>query len=251
MNGRDDDFYVGWADRQPASIHRRVRNCVLGLLATALGLATLLAAAQRPFLPSAFQFFDLRTFRGTVRVEPQPMLDVARPGRDAGSSSWLLVAEGKHGARPLLEDYAGEFVEFRGKLIHEGGTTMIEIAPGTLQRADGRETLPPPRQPLGRFTLAGEIVDSKCFLGVMNPGYGKVHRSCASLCLRGGIPPLFRVPDAGGAHRRLLLLDHQGRQPGLEILDFVGEPVRLTGEVERMGELLLLRMEPGSLEAWH
>ena len=28
----------------------------------------------------------------------------------------------------------------------------------------------------GEVTLAGEIVDSKCYLGVMNPGNGKVHR---------------------------------------------------------------------------
>jgi hypothetical protein len=29
------------------------------------------------------------------------------------------------------------------------------------------------------MTLTGEIVDSKCYLGVMNPGQGKVHRDCA------------------------------------------------------------------------
>lgn len=40
-------------------------------------------------------------------------------------------------------------------------------------------------------TLDGELVDSKCYLGTMKPGDGKTHKSCAILCLRGGIPPLF------------------------------------------------------------
>ena len=44
---------------------------------------------------------------------------------------------------------------------------------------------------LDTFTLIGEIVDSKRYLGVMNPGNGKVHRDCAVRCLSGGIPPIF------------------------------------------------------------
>jgi hypothetical protein len=34
----------------------------------------------------------------------------------------------------------------------------------------------------GPVELTGEIVDSKCFLGVMVPGSGKTHKECASLC---------------------------------------------------------------------
>jgi hypothetical protein len=41
----------------------------------------------------------------------------------------------------------------------------------------------------GLVKLTGEIVDSKCFLRVIAPGSGKTHKECASLRLRGGIPP--------------------------------------------------------------
>jgi hypothetical protein len=51
---------------------------------------------------------------------------------------------------------------------------------------------------LGAFTLVGEIVDSKCYLGIMNPGETNPHRECAALCIRGGIPPLIIAHDADG-----------------------------------------------------
>jgi hypothetical protein len=46
---------------------------------------------------------------------------------------------------------------------------------------------------LGTQTLIGEIVDSKCYLGVMNPGALIPHRACAIRCISGGIPPVLLV----------------------------------------------------------
>ena len=77
--------------------------------------------------------------------------------------------------------------------------------------------------------LGGEIVDSKCYLGVMNPGRSKVHRDCAARCLRGGIPPMLVTADA-----TYLLA-------GAEGADFVGETVQVEGDVERSGDTLILR----------
>lgn len=51
---------------------------------------------------------------------------------------------------------------------------------------------------LGEFTLQGEIVDSKCYLGVMRPGNTKTHRACAVRCIAGGVPPVLLVRDAQG-----------------------------------------------------
>jgi hypothetical protein len=53
--------------------------------------------------------------------------------------------------------------------------------------------------------VTGEIVDSKCFLGVMNPGERTVHRDCAIRCLSGGVPPMLAYRDAAGTHLALLL----------------------------------------------
>ena len=48
---------------------------------------------------------------------------------------------------------------------------------------------------LGMSTLVEELVDTKCFLGVMRPASGNVHRGCAVRCLGGGAPPALLVRD--------------------------------------------------------
>jgi hypothetical protein len=66
---------------------------------------------------------------------------------------------------------------------------MIEIVPNSIAAPPQSANIAaPPTRDLGERILIGEIVDTKCFLGVMNPGEGKVPRECAALCLSGGIP---------------------------------------------------------------
>ena len=48
-------------------------------------------------------------------------------------------------------------------------------------------------------------MDTKCFLGVMRPATGKVHRGCAVRCLSGGAPPALLVRDEQGNGVALLL----------------------------------------------
>ena len=91
------------------------------------------------------------------------------------------------------------------------------------------------------MTLAGEIVDSKCYLGVMNPGNGKVHRDCAARCLSGGIPPAFVVKDASGVSKTLVL-SNAGR-----LHEFVAEPVEISGRLLRSNGMFELRADPGSI----
>jgi hypothetical protein len=99
---------------------------------------------------------------------------------------------------------------------------------------------------LGEVTLKGEIVDSKCYLGVMNPGNGKVHRDCAVRCISGGAPPAFIAQDSKGDVRVLLLTGSDGRALNREILSFVAEPLELTGRLARRGDSLFLLSEPST-----
>jgi len=43
-----------------------------------------------------------------------------------------------------------------------------------------------------------------------------------------------------------LLVSSDGKPVIKEVLDMVGEPLEITGEVERQGELLILRADPSS-----
>ena len=93
-------------------------------------------------------------------------------------------------------------------------------------------------------TFVGEIVDSKCFLGVMNPGQLAPHRACAIRCISGGAPPVLLVRQKDGSAICLLLVSADGKPVNKQVLDKVAEPVEITGEVERQGEMLVLRSDP-------
>ncbi|MEO7270444.1 MAG: hypothetical protein ABI211_00410, partial [Vicinamibacterales bacterium] len=94
--------------------------------------------------------------------------------------------------------------------------------------------------------LRGEIVDSKCFLGVMVPGAGKTHKECASLCLRGGIPPALFVQDRSGASSLLLVTGPSGEAVTDAARQLAGEAIELTGTVARTGGWLVVRTDPAT-----
>ncbi len=79
---------------------------------------------------------------------------------------------------------------------------------------------------LGAVTLTGEIVDTKCHLGVMNPGEGKVHRDCAVRCISGGAPPVSGA-DQEGDTRLLLLTGADGRRCAARCWTLSPSPSRL------------------------
>jgi hypothetical protein len=99
---------------------------------------------------------------------------------------------------------------------------------------------------LGPVRLRGEIVDSKCYLGVMNPGNGKVHRDCAARCISGGEPPALIARDAAGKAMVILLAGSDGRALNNELLSFVAEPVETQGQLVRSGSNLILKGEPAA-----
>ena len=91
--------------------------------------------------------------------------------------------------------------------------------------------------------MIGEVVDSKCFMGVMVPGDGKTHADCAALCLRGGIPPALHVRDRGAQPVLILLAGSQSEAMGPRLSEFAGEAVEVTGSLERTSEWPVVRVE--------
>ncbi len=244
--GRDDggEHYVGYAPRSSARQARFTLASASIIVAICLASVGLVAASQRELKDARFEFGVVREFAGVVEDAPYPLLRVPRPG--GGASSYLLVAPGKHGADELVAPFVGRGARLAGSLVHQGGRTMIEVVPGSLRAEEVRLEGVGGREPLGRFVLRGEIVDSKCHLGVMNPGERRTHRACAKLCVRGGIPPLLWVEDGRGGLRRFLLVGERGEAVNAQVVDLVGDPVEIEGEVERDGDMLVLRADPAS-----
>ena len=234
------DLYVGYRTDNPRSQSRFSRRVTLLLLAGVVMLGALFAVAQQTFDPGSFEFGEVRTVEGTLYVAPQPHLRLHRPlplpNQAATSRPEVLVEElllvdfGKHGATGLA-GLDGAQVRARGSLIFRGSTAMLELAEPP-QRNDAATTVPAVDATVGRpIRLTGEIVDSKCALGVMKPGRGKVHRACATLCLDGGIPPAFLVRGADGQEWIALLLDADGAPPTESLAPWVGEGLSLDGEL--------------------
>jgi hypothetical protein len=163
----------------------------------------------------------------------------------------LLIGLGKHGADATLQrwesthgDLAGKQLRVKGTLIYYEGKTALELTDGDgalLEITTPEKPLPiPVAADLGLVTLLGEITDPKCMLGVMKPGDGRPHRSCAVRCIAGGIPPILYVRNGGQRANYYLVLGAQGQPVNQEILPNVGRNVRLVGRLEQVDNWLLL-----------
>jgi len=249
----NDEFYIGWETKAAPGIGRTVRKAVIGLLILALLVPIALAVSQRMIGTSVFEWGTLKNFSGVLQISPYPHLLVPRPGNAAGQprfSTYYLVAPWKFGLnREALATLDGQTISLKGTLIYRGNQTMIEVVPDSIQATNVATTSAVP-QPisLGKQTLIGEIVDSKCFLGVMNPGQLTPHRACAIRCISGGVPPVLLVRQKDGPAIYLLLVSADGKPVNKQVLDLVAEPVEITGEVERQGELLILRADPSTYQ---
>jgi hypothetical protein len=268
MTPRDPDpFYVGYDPPMPRPIAVVVIRAVAMLFA--LGLLALIAAAlrHRPIAGGLFAFGSVTPVTGVVVERPYPALRV-----DGRPAAVLLVARGKHGAAPLVHGLDGRRVRVDGQRIARDGREMLEIVaihqttPGTTPESTPEwspestpewspESTPEwspesapgwtPESVGGAVALRGEVVDSKCFLGVMVPGRGKTHRACASLCLRGGIPPALLVEDRAGGSRLVLLVSPAGGplDPAI-VADRAFEPTEVRGRLSRAGGWWMLRTDP-------
>jgi hypothetical protein len=242
-----NDFYVGYLPKSPEQLGRRTKKAIIFLLSFAIGLALLLIFFQQPFAAATFEYGKYRNFSGIIEEKPYPMLRIARPGINAGESRYLLVAPGKHGAEALAKGMDSKQVQLRGSLIYRDGQTMVEVIPGTINISTATSSVASSTdksslKDLGLKTLTGEIVDTKCFLGVMNPGQGKVHRDCAARCISGGIPSGF-VSNG----ELYYLIAPQGQPLNTELISKVSEPVTITGRITQRGDLLFLEMEATSI----
>jgi hypothetical protein len=243
-----DEFYIGWEAKAAPGVGKTARTVSTVLLLLALLAPVVLAVSQTMIGASVFEWGTVKSFSGILQTQPYPHLQVPRPGQTGGESSfssYYLVAPWKFGLNSeVLAPLDGKAVTLKGTLIYRGSQTMVETKPDWIQAHDQTAASPPQTVSLGRQTLIGEIVDSKCFLGVMNPGQLTPHRACAIRCISGGVPPVLLVRQKDGPASYLLLVSDSGKPVNKQVLDLVAEPVEITGEVERQGELLILRSDP-------
>ena len=231
----------------PPRLARFMARAVILITAIVLMVSVAVAIGHLDVQAGTFEYGHATAHSGKIVERPYPVL-LLDDGK--GTPSLLLVAPGKHGADDAVRGLDGRSVALSGTRIQRGGHSMIEVDPASIVRQpsidETSSTATAVADARAPVTLTGEIVDSKCFLGVMVPGSGKTHKDCASLCLRGGIPPALYVHDRSGASSLVLLAGMHGEPIGARAAPLVGEAITVTGTIERTNGWLVLRSDPST-----
>lgn len=238
---KNEDFYIGWQDKmskdQEAFLRRRLTPILLLLPIIAFVLVTV----QKPFVDHHFELGQLSTISGTYYEAPFPIL-VADDGQlpSGLSQNILLVGYGKFGAEGIISSIAtktgnlqGRSITLQGTLIYGDGKTLMELTKkdaSLLELKSGPSKSIQDTSSLKPVSLTGEILDPKCYFGVMKPGEGKIHKSCAIRCISGGIPPVLRArSEQNNDFEYYIMVNNEGQPLNQNILPYVGEPVELQG----------------------
>jgi len=184
-----DDFFIGWAEKMPHADRRSFLGLGAALMVGAAAGGFTIATNQNAPGPGTWNQGDVREFTGVATAEPYAMLRTTNI--DGTQKTALLSCLGKCGVAARIDSYEGQLVTIKGSLIQRGRHAMIAVGDGLdwitpAGTAPPADLIFPTPQRIGKVSLAGEILDSKCWFGAMRPSEGKVHKACASLCIRGG-----------------------------------------------------------------
>lgn len=243
---KQNDFYIGWQDEMPKRNQAFLKKILIPLFILVPILVLVVVLLQKPFNQHQFEFGNIKTISGTYYENPLPSI-VADKGvlPDSLSHDIILVGYGKFGARGIMKaiekehgSLHGKKISLAGTLIYGDGKTLFELTEeeASLKSVIDKAATPSPfPSELKAINLQGEIIDPKCYFGVMKPGEGKVHKSCAIRCISGGIPPVFRhqTDDPKQPYQYYLLVDEQGREINEQVLPFVAEQITLSGKTNQ------------------
>lgn len=240
----DDHFYVGYLPAPDP--HRRFVLLLVALLTLwTISAAIILVLTQRSPGPAVWLSSNQQSWTGILVETPYPML-IPDKGDDA--FPLLVVSMGKAGAHAALRDAFDHRVTLSGFALQREGRNMIELAPEP-DAIKIFEPIEPDRRPAitqvnsRSLELVGEIIDGKCFLGAMKPGDGTAHRSCAALCMRGGLPPMFAAEsDLGDILYPLLMVDGSCELKD-ETIQMVASRVRVRGVLTNIAGLPVLSVK--------
>jgi hypothetical protein len=242
------EFYIGWQPKAPTGFVKHVRTVLVILFPLALLIGFLLSSSQKKFSTANFEFGKLTQVKGIYYNKPVPMLKVF--DKNNLSITILLVGYGKQGAETAIirlekekgVSLNGKEIVIKGTLLYSDGKTLMQVdkndnpildignAPSVIKR----------ERDLGLQTIRGEIIDPKCYFGVMKPGEGKVHRDCAIRCILGGIPPVLHVQNEKGENNYYLIVGENGEPMNQAVQSYVAEPIIIEARVVQQDDWIIL-----------
>lgn len=255
---KETEFYIGWMATTPGQLGKKLRRMVMVLVSVAIGFAIVISGNQKKFSTASFEFGQLTAITGIYQEYPVPSLYV-NGGRDnAGQMTGqtiILVGYGKMGAEGVMQklqqsnklSFVNRRITLKGTLLFSDGKTLLQVDANDAPLVSIEKGEPQPMnhriKELGNITVSGEILDPKCYFGVMKPGQGKPHRDCAVRCIEGGMAPVFYVQDASGSTDYYLLLGPNGERINHKVKDFIAEPVSLHARAVRFDDWIILYVD--------
>ena len=244
-----DEFYINYAPI-PGSYRRFLLQFVPLLVLGAILFAVFLPGLHNQFNPGKIQ--GATELEGLLVAEPVPHLIVPRPGNVISNvpfSRYILSGTGKTGPLAPVLDQVGNWVKLSGIVVSRNQLSVIAARSAEPIEPPANVTITPDAgTALGPYALTGEILDGKCYPGIMKPGQSKTHRACAIRCISGGVPAVFQVQNTRNDVMYFLLADEQGQAVNDRVLDLVADSVQITGEVVQYDDMFVLQADPATYE---
>jgi len=258
---KQDDFYIGWMPSPPTSFSNYTRKAVIVVIGLIVFVAVLLSQQQKQFSTAVFEFGKRTEITGIYQNFPVPSIRVITEHDVAGNSTYItipLTGYGKFGAEGTIAalekqnqiQLQNREITISGTLLYSDGKTLLQIDEHDKPLLKWSNEVYPTEhsvQELGDMDLTGEILDPKCYFGVMKPGHGKPHKDCAIRCIAGGMSPVLYVRNEKGESNYYLLLDKNGKKINQELKDHVAEPLRLQARAVRYDDWVILYVDPKTI----
>ena len=251
---QNNDFYIGWMEKAPLSYSKYIRKIVWLVGILVITAALLLAFQQRKFSTASFEFGQLTEVTGLYQQAPVPSIKIKTSEDAFGRIAYMtipLVGYGKFGAEGVIASLEkktntildGKQVIFKGTLLYSDGKTLLQIDGNDDPLVSSNQVAgitTPVKNDLGNVEIQGEIIDPKCYFGVMKPGHGKPHRDCAIRCIEGGMDPVFYVRNDKGEANYYLILGSQGQKINDQLKDYIADPVSLSAKAVQVDDWIVL-----------
>lgn len=255
-----NEFYIGYLPKAPKQTAFFVKKVIVVVGLGIWVVAIILAWGQEKFSSSVFDYGINTTVEGYYFEKPVPHIAVPLGINSGGREFFqnvLLVGFGKAGATNVMtklqsrkgKSFKGAKIELTGFMIYGNGKALLQVTEEDnsnivfLSGATAPVQIP---DSMSVTTLNGEIVDPKCYFGVMKPGEGKAHRSCAIRCIAGGIPPVFHASDR---EEYFLIVNENWQQVNEDVLNLVGDQIMITGKEIVWNDWRILKVNTTDLRA--
>lgn len=245
----EDNFYVGY-EPLPKRDRRFLLKAVPAGLFGLAGAGAFIGSQAGSEGGGRWETGTPVTLKGRIGFHPYPVLWVDGIGH-------VIAGIGKQSADAYCAAFEGRNVEVTGVRIVRNDCFMLGVAKSDIKAIEQVTAPIPEHMPMDDISILGEVLDAQCFMGIMNPGYGRTHRGCATQCIRGGQPVFFSIglrkddtspgPQTCGGNG-YLLANASGGKINAEILDHVAVPVTIDAKLEKIGNLYRLVYQTDSLK---